>query len=82
MQPGVLLMGCLLALYLVAMVIFWQCLRGHKSEELLGTEGTHGKEMCYLRHSPGYSVSRFCLSRPPQRKRRRDVRVLCDQRTG
>jgi hypothetical protein len=39
MQPGVLLMGCLLALYLVAMVIFWQCLRGHKSEELLGTEG-------------------------------------------
>jgi hypothetical protein len=39
MQPGVLLMGCLLSLYLVAMVIFWQCLRGHKSEEPLGTEG-------------------------------------------
>jgi hypothetical protein len=39
MQPGVLLMGCLLALYLVAMVIFWQCLREYKSEELLGTEG-------------------------------------------
>src|SRR5262249_16153658 len=44
--------------------------------------GTHGKEMCDLRHSPGYAMSRFCLFRPPQRKRRRAVRVLCDQRTG
>jgi hypothetical protein len=33
MQPGVLLMGCLLSLYLVAMVIFWHGLRGHKKEE-------------------------------------------------
>ena len=39
MQPGVLLMGCLLALYLAAMVMFWHGLRGHKSEEPLGTEG-------------------------------------------
>ena len=39
MQPGVLLMVCLLSLYLVAMVMFWDCLRGHKSDEPLGTEG-------------------------------------------
>jgi hypothetical protein len=39
MQPGVLLMVCLLSLYLAAMLIFWHCLRGHKREELLGMEG-------------------------------------------
>ena len=42
MQPGVLLMGCLLALYLVAMVIFWQCLRGYKrAKSFLGTDASH-----------------------------------------
>jgi hypothetical protein len=35
MQPSVLLMGCLLAFYLVAMVIIWHGLRRHKQEELL-----------------------------------------------
>jgi hypothetical protein len=39
MQPGVLLIGCLLSLYLVAMVIFWHCQRGHKKEEPLRMEG-------------------------------------------
>jgi uncharacterized protein (UPF0548 family) len=39
MQPGVLLMECLLALYLVAMVIFWHGLRGHKQEAPLRMEG-------------------------------------------
>jgi hypothetical protein len=39
MQPGILLMGCLLSLYLMAMLIFWHCLRGHKRVEPLGTEG-------------------------------------------
>jgi len=39
MQPGVLLMGCLLSLYLMAMVIFWGCLRGHQKEEPLRMEG-------------------------------------------
>jgi hypothetical protein len=39
MQPGVLLMGCLLSWYLVAMVMFWHGLRGHKPEEPLGIEG-------------------------------------------
>jgi hypothetical protein len=39
MHPGVLLLVCLLSLYLAAMVIFWQCLRGHKREEPLETEG-------------------------------------------
>jgi hypothetical protein len=39
MQPGVLLMGCLLSLYLVAMVIFWHGLRGHKKAEPLRIEG-------------------------------------------
>jgi hypothetical protein len=39
MQPGILLMACLLSLYLVAMLGFWDCLRGHKSAEPLGTEG-------------------------------------------
>jgi uncharacterized protein (UPF0548 family) len=39
MQPGVLLMGCLLSWYLVAMVMFWQCLRGHKHAEPLRMEG-------------------------------------------
>jgi hypothetical protein len=39
MQPGVLLMGCLLSLYLVAMVIFWHGLRGHKQAEPLRMEG-------------------------------------------
>ena len=38
MQPGVLLIVCLFSLYLVAMVMFWDCLRGHKSDEPLGTE--------------------------------------------
>jgi hypothetical protein len=39
MQPGVLLIGCLLSLYLVAMVLFWRCLRGHQQEEPLRREG-------------------------------------------
>jgi hypothetical protein len=39
MQPGVLLMGCLFSLYLVAMVMFWRSLGGHKQEEPLGMEG-------------------------------------------
>ena len=39
MQPGVLLMGCLFSLYLVAMVMFWQCLRGHRQEEPRRMEG-------------------------------------------
>jgi hypothetical protein len=39
MQPGVLLMGCLLSFYVVAMVMFWQCLRGHKQEAPLRREG-------------------------------------------
>ena len=39
MQPGVLLMGYLLALYLVAMVMFWQSLRGHKKAEPLRMAG-------------------------------------------
>jgi hypothetical protein len=39
MQPGVLLMGCLLSLYLVAMVIFWHGLRGHQKEKPLRMEG-------------------------------------------
>ena len=38
-QPGVLLMGCLLSLYLVAMVMFWRCLQGHKQEEPLRMAG-------------------------------------------
>ena len=33
MQAGVLLMGCLLALYLVAMVMFWHGSRGHQHAE-------------------------------------------------
>ena len=39
MQPGVLLMGCLLSWYLVAMVIFWHGLRGRKKAEPLKIEG-------------------------------------------
>ena len=39
MQPGVLLMGCLLSLYLVAMVMFWHGLRGPKKEAPLRMEG-------------------------------------------
>ena len=39
MQPGVLLMGCLLSLYLVAMVMFWHGLRGRTHEEPLGMAG-------------------------------------------
>ena len=39
MQPGILLMGCLLSLYLVAMVIFWHGLRGHKKAEPLRMAG-------------------------------------------
>ena len=39
MQPGVLLMGSLLSLYLVAMVIFWHGLRGHHKKEPLRMEG-------------------------------------------
>jgi hypothetical protein len=39
MQAGVLLIGCLLALYLVAMVIFWHGLRGHKKAEPLRMAG-------------------------------------------
>jgi hypothetical protein len=39
MQPDVLLIGCLLSLYLVAMVIFWHGLRGHKQAEPLRMEG-------------------------------------------
>jgi len=35
MQPSVLLMVCLLAFYLMAMVIIWHGLRRHKKEELL-----------------------------------------------
>jgi hypothetical protein len=33
MQAGVLLIECLLALYLVAMVIFWHGSRGHQHAE-------------------------------------------------
>ena len=39
MQPGVLLIGCLLPWYLVAMVIFWRGLRRHPQEEPLRMEG-------------------------------------------
>ena len=39
MQPGVLLIGCLLSLYLVAMVICWHGLRRHKQEAPLRMEG-------------------------------------------
>jgi hypothetical protein len=39
MQPSVLLMGCLLAWYLVAMVMFWQGLRGHQQAEPLRMAG-------------------------------------------
>ena len=39
MQPGVLLMVCLLSLYLVAMVMFWHSLRGPKQAEPLRMEG-------------------------------------------
>jgi hypothetical protein len=39
MQPGVLLMGCLVSWYLVAMVIFWQCLRGPQKAEPVRREG-------------------------------------------
>ena len=39
MQPGVLLMGCLLSWYLVAMVMFWHGLRGHKKAKPLKMEG-------------------------------------------
>ena len=39
MHPGILLMGCLLSLYLVAMVIFWQCLLGRQQVEPLGMAG-------------------------------------------
>jgi hypothetical protein len=39
MQPGVLLIGCLLAWYLVAMVMFWHGLRGPKKEAPLRMEG-------------------------------------------
>ena len=39
MQPGVQLMVCLLSLYLVAMVIFWDGLRRHQKEEPLRIEG-------------------------------------------
>ena len=39
MQPGALLIGCLLSLYVVAMVIFWHCLRGHKQAEPRRMEG-------------------------------------------
>ncbi len=38
MHPGVLLIVCLLALYLWAMLMFWHCRRGHKREEPLGAE--------------------------------------------
>ena len=39
MHPGILLMGWLLSLYLVAMVIFWHGLRGHKKAKPLKMEG-------------------------------------------
>jgi len=39
MQPSVLLIGCLFSLYLVAMVIFWHCLRGGQQAEPLRMEG-------------------------------------------
>ena len=39
MQPGILLMGCLLALYVMAMVMLWHGLRGHQQAEPLRMEG-------------------------------------------
>jgi hypothetical protein len=39
MQPGVLLMGCLFSWYLVAMVMFWHGLRGHRNAEPLRMAG-------------------------------------------
>ena len=39
MQPGVLLMGCLLLIYLIAMVMFWHSLWGHQKEEPLRMDG-------------------------------------------
>ena|GEM_PF-2965459 len=39
MQPSVLLIGCLFLLYVVGMVIFWHCLRGHRKAKPLRMEG-------------------------------------------
>jgi len=38
MQPGVVLIVYLATLYILAMVIFWHCLWGHKPQEPLVTE--------------------------------------------
>ncbi len=38
MQPGVVLIVYLAILCILAMVIFWHCLGGHKPKEPLGTE--------------------------------------------
>ena len=38
MQPGVVLIVYLATLYIVAMVIFWQCLWGQKPQEPVVTE--------------------------------------------
>src|SRR5215475_1567353 len=43
--------------------------------------GMHGKEVCDLYHSTGCALSESALSRPPQRKRRPYVCVLCEQST-
>ena len=39
MQPGLLLIACLLTWYLVAMLMFWRGLRGHQKAEPLRMEG-------------------------------------------
>jgi hypothetical protein len=38
MNSSVLLMGCLLSLYVTAMVMFWHCISGQKPEARLDTE--------------------------------------------
>jgi hypothetical protein len=65
MQPGVLLMGCLLSLYLVAMVIFWHGLRGHKQAEPLRMEGRFtlrvGQTILGVMDTPGMMC--FCIGK-------------------
>jgi hypothetical protein len=38
MQPGVVLIGYLAILYILAMVMFWHCLRGQQPPEPVGTD--------------------------------------------
>ena len=65
MQPGVLLMGCLLALYLVAMVMFWRSLRGHKKAEPLRMEGRFplSEEQTILGVMDTPAMMCFCLGK-------------------